>query len=236
MSTSEARKIANQANSLKSTGHLSIRGKEASRANAYKHGMTGAGIVLPNEDAAEIDRRIIALEAELKPSGELGRALVRRVALHSVRMERGASQEAASLSKLIRQAEEDFVAPEGLDEATVAQLRAEACGRAMFDPSREATLARQHEAAAERGFFKALKELRQLEKETKASAPKGDDAIFQKTMASFFQMENKLNQVEARLSDHSPITPLKTRDLSKPGYQTPIDDIFDVPISIGRRR
>jgi hypothetical protein len=43
------------------------------------------------------------------------------------------------------------VVPEGLDEAAVTKLRAEAVRRAMFDPSKEATLARKYEAAAE-GF------------------------------------------------------------------------------------
>jgi hypothetical protein len=38
----------------------------------------------------------------------------------------------------------------------------------MFDPSKEARLARQYEAAARRGFYKALKELRELRKERRA--------------------------------------------------------------------
>jgi hypothetical protein len=78
-------------------------------------------------------------------------------------MDRGVSQESAALSRRVRQAEADFVAPEGLDPAAIARLRAEAGREAMFDPSREAGLARRYEAAAERGFFRALKELRLLE-------------------------------------------------------------------------
>ena len=38
----------------------------------------------------------------------------------------------------------------------------------MFDPSKEATLARKYEAAAERAFFRCLKELRQMEKQARA--------------------------------------------------------------------
>ena len=53
-----------------------------------------------------------------------------------------------------------------------AQAEAEANGedpveaghRAMFDPSKEASLARKYEAAAERGFFRALKEFRQAQR------------------------------------------------------------------------
>ena len=40
--------------------------------------------------------------------------------------------------------------------------------RALFDPSREATLARKYEAAAERGFFRTLKEIREIKAEAKA--------------------------------------------------------------------
>jgi hypothetical protein len=35
--------------------------------------MTGEGVVMPNEDAAEVERRIAASEAKLNPSGEVGR-------------------------------------------------------------------------------------------------------------------------------------------------------------------
>jgi hypothetical protein len=48
-----------------------------------------------------------------------------------------------------------------LDE--LARERAESADRVLFDPSKEATLARKYEAAAERSLYKALKELRQLQ-------------------------------------------------------------------------
>jgi hypothetical protein len=54
---------------------------------------------------------------------------------------------------------------ETLDFEMIEIDRAEAPGRALFDPSREAALARRYEAEATRGFFKALKELRQVEAE-----------------------------------------------------------------------
>ena len=58
MPTSEARILANQANSKLSTGPKTPEGKEKSRANALKHGMTGAGVVLPNEDRDEVERKL----------------------------------------------------------------------------------------------------------------------------------------------------------------------------------
>ena len=52
-----------------------------------------------------------------------------------------------------------------LDHATIELDRAEAGDRALFDPSKEACLARRYEAAARRGFFKSLKEFREVEAE-----------------------------------------------------------------------
>ncbi len=54
---------------------------------------------------------------------------------------------------------------ETFDFEVIAQDRAGAAAIALFDPSREAALARRYEAEARRGFFKALKELRQAEAE-----------------------------------------------------------------------
>jgi hypothetical protein len=236
MAASEAQIRANQANAKLSTGPRTPEGKERSRANALKHGLTGAGIVLPNEDAAEVERKLAAYQEELRPSSELGRDLARRAAVCSVRMDRGVSRETAALSERVRQAEADFVAPEGLDEATVAQLRAEAGARAMFDPSREAALARQYEAAAERGFFRALKELRQLEKAAAAAPPVVDEAMLEETLASLFALNKRADAIESRQAKRAQSPVSKPQNRVEPGYQTPIDDIFDVPIAIGRPR
>ena len=152
--------------------------------NSLKHGLTGAGIVLPEKDVAEVHRRADAFAEELYAVGELEHALVRRLALHSLRMERSVDQQTAALSEHIRQVEADFVAPEGLDEAQVARLRAEAARRAMFDTSREATLARKYEAAAERGFYRAIKELREFRKPAKGLGPAADSEAFHKELGS----------------------------------------------------
>jgi hypothetical protein len=50
-----------------------------------------------------------------------------------------------------------------LDPAAVAQDRAEAADRALFDPSPEATLFRKYEAALRRSLYRALREFRELE-------------------------------------------------------------------------
>jgi hypothetical protein len=236
MSASAARTSANRRNAELSTGPRTPEGKERSRQNALKHGLTGEGVVLPNEDLAEVERRLAAFQDELKPSGEVGRALVLRAAVLSVRLDRSVSQETAALSERVRQAEADFVAPEGLDAGTVAQLRAEAGRRAMFDPSKEATLARKYEAAAERGFFRALKELRQLERDAKAASPGVDPESFREALGSFLRMDEETAELEAMYPEPAPMTPSRPSRLAEPAYRSPLGDFEDVPMTIGRRR
>ena len=293
MPTSEARTLANRKNAQKSTGPKTPEGKARSRANGLKHGLTGAGIVLTEEDATEVEIRNAELQAELAPQSAMGRIMVREMALLSVRMERGAAQESAAIARNVRHAIDDFDqarldeaetlidilgedprihrrklrnSPEGverlfqawqelrddltrtprptwtawhleralnltgrrieegqgtewttlskaswgdfgafetfendkaiearkaqardsllkrieaemseltehyetLDFETLEQDRAEAPTRALFDPSKEASLARRYESEARRGFYKALAELRRAEAEAAA--------------------------------------------------------------------
>jgi hypothetical protein len=108
MATSEARRLANIANAARSTGPRSISGRNRSAQNSLKHGLTGAGVVVPDRDKDEIERRVEALTADLDPKSELGAALVRQIALLSVRMERGARQETAAIAARVRHAADDF--------------------------------------------------------------------------------------------------------------------------------
>jgi hypothetical protein len=250
MSTSEARRLASQINGSKSKGPITPEGKAASRRNSLKHGMTGAGVVLPEEDAAEIERRFAAFQEELNPTGEVGQALARRAAVCSVRMERAVSQETAALSERVRQAEADFVAPEGTDEATVSQLRDEARAIALFDPSKEATLARKYEAAAERGFFRALKELRELKKQAKAIQPPapaeppreelGSFLTFQQLNAQLDVLEERLDRRDAEQArqdrrDDELARIMRSNPASAARNSVP-GGSFEVPLTIGRRR
>jgi hypothetical protein len=236
MSASAARMTANRANAARSTGPKTPEGKARSRCNAFKHGLTGEGVVLPNEDAAEVERRLAAFQDELKPSGEIGRSLVRRAAFLSVRLDRSVSQETAALSVRVRQAMADFVAPEGLDSETVDRLRAEAGALAMFDPSKEATLARKYEAAAERGFFRALKELRQLEKQEKAAEPAIDLETSRQFLGSFLQADREFDEWEASLTQPAQITPSRPSNRFDMADFPPMRGVVDVPITIGRAR
>jgi hypothetical protein len=238
MPASEARIRANQANALLSTGPKTSEGKERSRRNGLKHGLTGEGIVIPQEDVVEVDRRFSAFRAEREPSGEVGEVLLRRLAVLSVRMDRCVDQEDAAIAENVARALAEFEVPDGVDEATAARLRALEADRAKFDPSEEACLARKYEAAAERGFFRALKELRQVEREAKAeiSAPAPRPA--REALGSSLTVEKLASILESLPGEKARIVPPTPSEPSKrvaPARNLEDRGSFYVPIAIGRR-
>ncbi len=361
MIASEARISANRANALRSTGPTTSEGKERSRANSFKHGLTGAGVVLATEDAAEVERRFAGFQADFAPATDSGRCLVRRAAMLSVRLERCVVHEAAAISTGIRHAEADFDEareaevdhlmeaigdepaasvrrlrrmPEGVDRMVAAWLdlrsdlahasgrvwtldhqdraehltgrraggfgtsrveelsrairgdfallgredgagladgarrdwsrrqlvavidaevaglrthratldlgaveadRAGAADRAIFDPSKAATLARRYEAAAERMMYRALREMKQVEaanvgREVSAPAPPVGVSADPGRLGSFFP---------ASEADPGPVaqpTPLPAKSTATASRPAAVGGYSMVPLSIGRAR
>ena len=70
--------------------------------------MTGRGVVLAEQDATEVERRSVALMAELAPRSSLGAILIGQLAMLSVRMERAAKREEAGLAIRVAHSAEDF--------------------------------------------------------------------------------------------------------------------------------
>jgi hypothetical protein len=228
MPASDAQIRANRENAKKSTGP---RDTTASRANALTHGLT-ATTVLPEREAADVQRRFLAYCAELKPSGQVGLALAMRAATLSARMERCVVYETAMLTDRVRQAEADFVPPEGVVAAVAAKLRDEAGKRALFDDSKEAGLARKYEAAAERGFFRCLKELRQHERGVMA----GQEADIDAKLASFSDDEmgdDEFDRMCVELEAEAPPEPGAAARVGSLGVSR---GRIDVPITIGKPR
>ncbi|WP_435009194.1 hypothetical protein P12x_000444 [Tundrisphaera lichenicola] len=350
MPVSEARLIANRANARHSTGPRTPEGKARSRANGLKHGLTGEGVVLPAEDLGEVEALAVELEAELKPSGPMGRILVRRIAVLSVRMDRSVRQESAAIARKVRHAEADFDdrataevdhlydwitaepaanarrlrrSPEGVDRmlrewaalradlthptrdlwsfthldkaenmtgrrmedlpasrmkalskaiwgdfsyledhevagldererrawaaARLVELidiemeklrahretldpdafaldRAEAADRALFDPSHEATLARKYEAAVERGLYRALRELREVEANSEAETLPAPEAEAEGLGSSLPDRKDDPEGVEPGLREtprRSPGPPFKSGEGVVRGEKTP---------------
>ncbi len=105
---SEARLIANRKNAQLSTGPKTVEGKTRSRANAVKHGLTGAGIALPTEDAAAIEARFLEMQEDFGPTSIAGALLIRLAAFMSVRIDRAGQHEAAVLAMAQRHATTEF--------------------------------------------------------------------------------------------------------------------------------
>ena len=118
MPCSDARLAANRANALKSTGPKTAEGKRIARQNSWRHGLTGAGVVVPGEDAQEIDHRASRFLTELAGDGSATtHLLAQRLAVLSVRIERAARHEFAATAERVRQAGAHF------DEARHATAR-----------------------------------------------------------------------------------------------------------------
>ena len=103
MTCTPAQLEANRRNALLSSGPKTDEGKEASRRNALKHGLTGAGVVIPGEDAEEVAHRAAGLGDELAPGGGfMAGILIRRLAALSVRAERSVRHENAVTADRVR--------------------------------------------------------------------------------------------------------------------------------------
>jgi hypothetical protein len=92
---------ANIRNSAKSSGP-SPQGKEASKRNGLKHGLTGEGIVLTPEDEANVVSLHDELQADMRPQSKLGRELVGRLALMLVRLDKCSKRESAATAIRVR--------------------------------------------------------------------------------------------------------------------------------------
>ena len=231
MPATEAQIRANRENAKRAKGPTTPSGRATSSANSYKHGLT-ATKVLPEREAAEVQRRYQAFCNELQPSGEVGLALTLRAATLATRMERCVEYETAMLTERVRQAEADFEPPEGVDEATAAQLRSEAGKRALFDDSKEATLARKYEAAAERGFFRCLKELRTHER----AVEEAETEKFVEELGSFLPGE-MTDQEFDKLCDEEKMELARKKVMAMvSGNLGGLEKRVDVPIAIGKPR
>ncbi len=95
---------ANRQNAAKSTGPVSETGKNASRQNALKHGLAGAGAVLPAEDHDAVQQRLI----EWRPGYQLQTPeqewFFTQLVVNSVRLDRCRDQEASIRLTEIRRA------------------------------------------------------------------------------------------------------------------------------------
>lgn len=93
--SSNARIEANRRNALRSTGPKTDEGKAKSRRNSFKHGLTGGGVVTPEEDEERLREDVELWSEELQPRNECERALIESLAIARNRLRRGYAIETA---------------------------------------------------------------------------------------------------------------------------------------------
>ncbi|MEY4211467.1 MAG: hypothetical protein RLZ92_1848 [Pseudomonadota bacterium] len=98
MTTSTAQYSANRRNAQKSTGPLTVVGKQTVSRNPIKHGIFAKDLVLPHEDPEAYYELLRQLETELQPRGILEQVLVERIAVAIWRQKRLIRAEAAYLA------------------------------------------------------------------------------------------------------------------------------------------
>jgi hypothetical protein len=97
MTISAVQLVANQNNAKKSTGPITLQGKQTVANNALKHGVFSKSLILSDEDPDEYKSLINQLLLELHPSGLLEQTLVERIALTLWRQKRLVRAETANI-------------------------------------------------------------------------------------------------------------------------------------------
>ena len=112
MSTPDRAEISRR-NGQKSMGPKTVEGKNRSRLNAVKHGMTAALPVMPGEDGEVLQSRIDAWTDDLQPRSLLESQFIEQAAQISWQLERIGRAQVARLTANILTAEvEDIVLTE----------------------------------------------------------------------------------------------------------------------------
>ena len=108
MSCSEKQRLANSANSQRSTGPTSEAGKAASRANALKHGLAARVLASPIEDQDEIDQLSDSWIQELAPHGGFAACHAERAFRAYIRLSRCDYADDEALANRVRNACTDW--------------------------------------------------------------------------------------------------------------------------------
>ena len=105
---------------------------------------------------------------------------------------------------------------ESFDPAALAEIRARSVDLALFDPSKELTLARKYEAAAERSLYKAIKEFREAEAAPIAPTDETQTPNTNETCeesGSFVRIDEDESESEA-----SEVEAARSRPADRPGF------------------
>jgi hypothetical protein len=161
---SNAQILANRQNAQLSTGPSSPEGRSIAARNSLQHGLSSASaLVLPHEDQAEFDALTQRLTAEFRPRGEHETFLVRQMIKARWNLARIERLEQLAFEQILTE-------PVGDSDPDARILAAMASSGNPLDK-----LAR-YQAAAERSYYKAHRELTQARKQKLQNEAKSLDA------------------------------------------------------------
>jgi len=157
---------ANRINAQLSTGPRTEAGKEASKANALKHGFRAQAFeVLPNEDPEVFAARLDSWNRDLAPTNEVETHLVRHAAVTTWKLDRADRFEKASLTRRVL----DAINACDCEDDDVPALR-EAAAIASFDPSIEGERLRRYQFSLNRELRQTVEALLKLRKSNEAKS------------------------------------------------------------------
>ncbi len=156
---------ANRLNSQKSTGPRSVEGKAASRFNALKHAASAKSLVIPGENEANFAELAAAYHDQFQPVGPEEALLLEKIVAADWTQRRMDRLENEVLNALMAQQDESEESPLGAAYIKDCQ-----------GPNALHKIFRRREAAS-REWYRARKELRDLQARRVASEPPPQPAV-----------------------------------------------------------
>jgi len=153
----------NRANAQKSTGPRTEAGKQRSKMNAFRHGLTGQTIVLPTEDHSAYERHSQSFLDQYHPKDATETQLVQSLIDTSWRMNRAAAVETNLFSLGITEMEDQIRANHPEAESALAMALA------FRENTRAFAQISIYSQRLARQFERTLAQLRQIQAERRAA-------------------------------------------------------------------
>ena len=151
--------LANRRNAVSSAGPRTPSGMKNSSMNALKHGMCAKNILIIEESAKEFEKFQQGIHDDLKPSGALEKALVRRIIAALWRLQRTDRAEAGIFNVQLLHIHHD-------ETDRLDMLISHRMGMVFTNDiykSNAMDKIRRYQTSLERGMYRALAELRTLQ-------------------------------------------------------------------------
>jgi hypothetical protein len=161
--TSQAQLTANQINAELSTGPRTEEGKQRSRLNAFRHGLTGQVCIFTQEDQDAFDAHCEGIRESLAPQGALELELAQSIAEDRWRLKRARALEHAIFALGHEGEPGEIVAEHPELHAALAQ------GRTWLADGRNLQLLTLYEQRIHRSIEKNMAQLRALQAERRAA-------------------------------------------------------------------